>query len=179
MQSERVMTMDLTTAIDQRFSVRSFKKYGIEPDKMARVMEAARLAPSASNRQEWRFVVVRDERMRERLADAARGQAFVGEAPAVIVACAVTADHVMPCGLHCFPIDVAIAMSYITLAATAEGLGTCWIGAFDPDKVREVLGIPIDVVVVGMLPIGYPEGTAPGKKRLAMDEIVFNEKWPK
>ncbi|MCD6361610.1 MAG: nitroreductase family protein, partial [Armatimonadetes bacterium] len=139
--------------------------------------EAARLAPSASNRQEWRFILVRDEEMRRRLAEAARGQKFVGEAPAVIVACSNTSDHIMPCGLHCHPIDVAIAMTHITLVATEEGLGTCWIGAFDADKVRDLLGIPEEIVVVGMLPIGYPDAEAPPKKRLAMDEILFQERW--
>ena len=169
--------MTVMEAIEQRFSVRSFKKYEIEEDKLARVMEAARLAPSASNRQEWRFILVRDESMRERLAEAARGQTFVGEAPAVIVGCAVAADHVMPCGLHCYPIDVAIAMTHITLAATAEGLGTCWIGAFDADRVRDLLDVPKDVIILGMLPIGYPTGGPPEKKRLAMDEILFEERW--
>jgi len=164
-------------AIRQRFSVRSFKDYEIEETKLARVLEAARLAPSASNRQEWRFVVVRDEHMRRQLAEAARGQKFVGEAPAVIVGCAVTTDHIMPCGLHCYPIDVAIAMTHITLAAVEEGLGTCWIGAFDADRVRDLLDIPSDVIVMGMLPIGYPEAQAPEKKRLALDEIVFEERW--
>ena len=172
------MTVDVMQAIEERFSVRAFAEREIEPDKLERVMEAARLAPSASNRQEWRFVMVRDEQMRAKLVDAARGQEFVGQAPAVIVACAEGVEHVMSCGLHCFVIDVSIAMSYITLAATAEGLGTCWLGAFDADKTRELLGIPGDVVVVGMLPIGYPETSAPDKKRLAMSEILFEEKWP-
>ena len=170
--------MDVMQAIEERFSVRAFEERKIEPDKLERVMEAARLAPSASNRQEWRFVLVQNEQMRAKLSDAALGQQFVGEAPAVIVACAVGADHVMPCGLHCYPIDVSIAMSYITLAATAEGLGTCWIGAFDADKTRELLDIPSDVVVVGILPIGYPTGSAPDKNRMSMDAIVFEEKWP-
>ena len=170
--------MEVMQAIEERFSVRAFEEREIEPDKLERVMEAARLAPSASNRQEWRFVLVKDEQMRAKLADASNGQKFVGEAPAVIVACSVETDHVMPCGLHCFAIDVSIAMSYITLAATAEGLGTCWIGAFDAAKTRELLGIPSDVVVVGMLPIGYPQGSAPGKNRMSMAEIVFEEKWP-
>lgn len=165
-------------AIQERFSVRAFKPYEIEEDKLARVLEAARLAPSASNRQEWRFIVVRSEHTRKRLAEAARGQKFVGEAPAVIVGCAVTTEHIMPCGLHCYPIDVAIAMTHITLAATEEGLGTCWIGAFDADRVHEILGIPSDVIVLGMLPIGYPEGQPPAKKRLGLSEIVFPERWP-
>ena len=169
--------MTVMEAIELRHSVRAFKPYEVENDKLERVLEAGRLAPSASNRQEWRFVVVRKEATRELLADAARGQRFVAEAPVVIVCCAVSTDHMMPCGLYCYPIDVAIAMSYMTLQAVEEGLGTCWIGAFDPDKVREILGIPGDVIVVGLLPLGYPEGAAPAKKRLHMDQVRFDEKW--
>lgn len=169
--------MDVMDAIRERFSVRSYKHYEIEPEKLERVLEAARLAPSARNLQEWRFIVVRDERMRESLVDAANGQRFVGEAPAVIVGCAVTSEHVMSCGLHCFPIDVSIAMAYMTLAAVEEGLGTCWIGAFDADRVSDLLGIPDEVIVVGLLPIGYPDVEAPPKKRMELDEIVMQERW--
>lgn len=169
--------MTVSQAIQQRFSVRAFKPHDIEEAKLGRVLEAARLAPSVSNRQEWRFIVVRDPVMRAKLAEASRGQRFVGEAPVVIVGCAVSTDHIMPCGLHCYPIDVAIAMTHITLAAVEEGLGTCWIGAFDPDRVRELLDIPRDVIVVGLLPIGYPQGSPPVKKRLALEEIVMQERW--
>lgn len=169
--------MDVMDAIRQRFSVRSFKDYEIEEEKLERVMEAARLAPSARNLQEWRFVVVQDPDMREALAEAANGQQFVAEAPTVIVGCAVTSEHVMSCGLHCFPIDVAISMSYMTLQAVEEDLGTCWIGAFNADRVRDLLGIPNDVIVVGMMPIGYPDAEAPPKKRHGLSEIVMEERW--
>ena len=169
--------MDVMDAIRQRYSVRKFKSYELEDSKLDRVMEAARLAPSARNLQEWRFVVVRDEQMRHALSEAANGQQFVAQAPVVIVACAITSEHVMSCGLHCYPIDVSIAMAYITLQAVEEGLGTCWIGAFNPEKVRDLLGIPNDVIVVGLLPIGYPDGEAPPKKRLSLGEIVLEERW--
>ncbi len=169
--------MTVMEAIGRRFSVRKFKPYEIEDDRLERVLEAARLAPSARNLQEWRFVVVREPRMRAALAEASNGQGFVGEAPAVIVACATSTEHVMSCGLHCFPIDVSIAMAYMTLAAAEEELGTCWIGAFNADKVKELLGIPEGVIVVGLLPIGYPDAEAPSKTRLAMDEIVMPERW--
>ncbi len=169
--------MDVMDAVRQRFSVRKFKEYDIEDSKLERVLEAARLAPSARNLQEWRFVVVRDPDMRASLAEAANGQNFVGEAPAVIVGCAVTSEHVMSCGLHCFPIDVSIAMAYMTLEAVEQGLGTCWIGAFNAEKVRRLLGIPDDVIVVGLLPIGYPDQEAPPKNRSALDEIVMEERW--
>ncbi|MGC9318319.1 MAG: nitroreductase family protein [Armatimonadota bacterium] len=169
--------MDVMEAIRERFSVRKFKHYPVEEEKLEAVMEAARLAPSARNLQEWRFVVVRDPEMRKALAEAANGQRFVGEAPAVIVGCAITSEHVMSCGLHCFPIDVSIAMAYMTLEAVEQGLGTCWIGAFNADRVGDLLGIPEDVIVVGLLPIGYPATQAPPKKRLSLDDIMMEERW--
>ena len=169
--------MDVMDAIQQRFSVRKFKDYEIEEEKLERVLEAARLAPSARNLQEWRFVVVEDGEMRHALGQAANGQQFVAEAPAVIVGCAVTSEHVMSCGLHCFPIDVSIAMAYMTLQAVEEDLGTCWIGAFNSDRVRDLLGIPNDVIVVGLMPIGYPDAEAPSKKRMSLEEIAMHERW--
>ncbi|MGI5818599.1 MAG: nitroreductase family protein [Armatimonadota bacterium] len=169
--------MDVMDAIRQRFSVRKFKSYDIEDERIERVLEAARLAPSARNLQEWRFVVVRDPDMRQALAEAANGQQFVAEAPVVIVGCAVTSEHVMSCGLHCFPIDVSIAMAYMTLEAVEQDLGTCWIGAFNADRVHALLEIPKDVILVGLLPIGYPDAEAPPKKRLSLDEIMMHERW--
>jgi nitroreductase len=144
---------------------------------LGRVLEAGRLAPSARNLQEWKFVVVRDPELRSRLVEAARGQSFVGEAPAVIVGCAVETEHVMTCGQHCYPIDVAIAMDHMTLAATAEGLGTCWIGAFYEDKVKDILRIPDEVRVVAIMPIGYPAGELTPRPRKPLDEVVVWDRW--
>ena len=170
--------MDVHEAIRTRKSVRSYLDRAVEADKLQRVLEAARLAPSANNRQEWRFVVVTDPAVRRRLADEAAGQRFVGEAPVVIAACAETDRHNMRCGLPCYLLDVAIAIDHLTLAAAAEGLGTCWIGAFDPQKTREILGIPADVEVVELLPLGYPRDPKPaGKSRLPLDTIVHRERW--
>ena len=103
---------------------------------LTRLLQAGRLAPSANNFQEWRFVVVRDREKRLQLAEAACRQSFVAEAPVVLACCAETNRHVMTCGQACYPIDVAIAVDHITLCAAAEGLGTCWIGAFYEDKVE-------------------------------------------
>lgn len=164
-------------SIKTRYSVRKFKPYEVEESKLDRVMEAARLAPSARNLQEWRFVVVQDADTRRALSEAANGQQFIADAPAVIVGCAITSDHVMSCGLHCFPIDVSIAMAYMTLQAVEEGLGTCWIGAFKPDRVHDILSIPTDVIIVGLLPIGYPADESPPKRRLDIEEIVMHEFW--
>ena len=168
--------MTVQEAIQQRFSVRAYQDKPVEEDKLRRVLEAARLAPSAGNRQEWRFVVVQDAKTRQQLAEAANGQAFVGQAPVVIAACAEGEPHVMTCGHLCYPIDVAIALEHLALQATEEGLGTCWIGAFREDEVQKILGIPPEVRVVELMPLGYPAAQAPAKRRLAMDEIVKREK---
>ena len=170
--------MDVYEAIARRKSVRKFKDEEVSEEIVSRLLEAARLAPSASNRQEWRFVVVREPAMRSQLIEAARGQKFVGEAPVVLACCAETDEHVMACGQLCYPIDVAIAIDHITLCTAAEGLGSCWIGAFNEDQVKELLGIPSPVRVVGLLPIGYPVDTSEvKKKRLPLADIVKYERW--
>ncbi|OGW77267.1 MAG: nitroreductase [Omnitrophica bacterium RIFCSPHIGHO2_02_FULL_46_20] len=170
--------MNVMEAIKKRYSVRSYQDRAVETEKLESVLEAARLAPSASNRQEWRFIVVRDKNIRQCLMQAAKNQAFVGQAPVVIACCAKTDSHVMTCGQQCYPIDVAIAIEHMALKATEENLGTCWIGAFYEDKVKEILNIPQDIRVVELLVLGYPVKLRPSPKdRLRLKEIVMYEKW--
>lgn len=171
--------MDVMEAINRRRSIRSYKNQPVEDSKLTLILESARLAPSASNRQEWRFVVVQDKKRRQMLSEAAKGQKFVEEAPVVIACCAETDNHLMSCGQLCYPIDVAIAVTNMTLKAVEEGLGTCWVGAFYEDKVKEALGIPGHIRVVELLALGYP-GSVPGEKiRKRTDEIVMYEQWTK
>jgi nitroreductase len=170
--------MDVMKAIKTRKSIRAFIDKPVEEEKLNKVIEAGRLAPSASNRQEWRFIIVRDPDLRRGLASAARGQAFVGEAPVVVVACAETDNHVMTCGQLCYPIDVAIALDHMSLCAVDLGLGGCWIGAFDEAKVKALLGIPDEVRVVELMPLGYPtDSSMKEKNRLSVKEIVRYERW--
>jgi len=170
--------MDVMEAIRTRCSVRSYQDRTVEKEKLEKILEAARLAPSASNRQEWRFIVVQDKDIRRRLAEAAKSQAFVGEAPVVIVCSAQTDNHIMTCGQPCYPIDVAIAIEHMALKATEGGLGTCWIGAFYEDKVKKILGIPQNVRVVELLVLGYPANPASNRKdRLSIEEIVMHDRW--
>ena len=168
--------MDVMTAIRERRSVRSYSDRPVEEEKLMTVLEAARLAPSASNRQEWRLVVVRDPATRRELARIA-GQSFIGDAPVVIACCAETDHYVMRCGQKSYPIDVAIAINQMTLAAIELGLGTCWIGAFDEPAARKLLGIPDEIPIVELLPLGYPADSPRPKNRLPLDRIVHWEKW--
>ena len=168
--------MNLMQAIRARRSIRNFLDKSVDEEKLLAVLEAGRLAPSARNMQDWRFIVVRDSATRQRLAEAARDQKFVGQAPVVIAACG-TSDLVMTCGQPAYAIDVAIALDHMTLAAASLDLGTCWIGAFYEEKVKEILGVPQEIRVVALLPLGYP-GEQPGPRpRKSLDEVIAWEHW--
>ena len=169
--------MDVFTAISQRNSVRAYKSTDVEEDKLKKVLEAARLSPSASNRQEWKFIVVKNKETKKKLAKAAFGQSFIGEAPVVIVAFGTETKSVMGCGQPTHTVDVSIACAYMILQAYELGLGTCWIGAFKEDEVKKILNIPEHVRVVAMTPLGYPNQPPSPKSRKSLDQIVCYEKY--
>jgi nitroreductase len=168
--------MDLYQAIKKRYSCRSYNSKPIEQEKLEKILEAARQAPSAKNLQDWRFVIVTDEQKRKQLAITANKQMFIATAPAIIVGCS-NCDQTMRCSQKISSIDVAIAMEHIALAATAEGLATCWIGSFYPEKVRKILDIPEKIEVVELMPIGYPADKETHRPRELIDNIVCYEKW--
>lgn len=162
----------LLNAIKNRYSVRKFKSKPIEWDKLDIILEAARLAPSASNKQTWKFVVIGDIEKRKQLTEICRGQKFVAEAPITIAICNTNLDYVMTCGMNAPIIDGAIAAEHIVLQAVELGLGTCWIGSFYHDQMAELINLPEDYIIVGLLPIGYPD-VEKGKRNLkSIDEIV-------
>ncbi len=163
--------MDVFTAIKTRRSIRKYKEVPVPKEQLMQVLEAGRIAPSAGNRQPWKFVVVTDPATRQKLVPACRNQAFIGQAGAVIVAC--VPDESMKWHM----VDVGIAVDHMTLAAHELGLGTCWIGAFEPDQVKEVLGIPAEVKVVCVLPLGVPDMTGTPRPRKQLEEAFVFERW--
>ena len=167
--------MDVAEAIQQRYSVRKYEDRPVEEPKLLAVLDAARLAPSGSNRQPWKFVVARDAVTRAKLADACNSQTFIGTAPVVIAACGTMPDRMMSCDVPGDPVDVAIAIDHMTLAAVAEGLGSCWIGHFDQDACCELLGVPPTARIIELLTLGYPESSEPTKPRKTLDEVVCYE----
>ncbi|MDD4810769.1 MAG: nitroreductase family protein [Methanobacterium formicicum] len=169
--------MDVFEAITQRKSIRKYKDKEIEKEKLIKVLESARIAPSASNRQEWKFIVVKDEDTRSRLVSAAHYQKFVGQAPVTIVACSTESERIMPCGQHAYTVDLSIAVSFMMLEATELGLGTCWLGAFDEEAVKEILGIPSDIRVPAMFTLGYADENPAARPRKALNDIVCHEKY--
>jgi len=169
--------MNVMDAIRKRRSIRVYEEKPVEEEKLLAVLDAGRLAPSANNKQEWRYVVVRDPDLRRRLADATYDQGFVAGAPVVIACCAETDRRVMRCGQLAFTVDVAISIDHMTLAAVELGLGTCWVGSVSADMVREALGIPPEIEFVQLLTLGYPKGRGRPTTRLALDDIVHWERW--
>ena len=169
--------MALLKQIQQRYSVRMYQQRPVEKEKLETILQAARLAPSAKNMQEWRFIVVQAADTRKKLCAAANNQAFVGEAPLIIACCSAITDYTMRCGQLSYPIDVAIAMEHMALQAVEDGLGTCWVGSFYEDQVKAILGIPPAARVVELMTIGYPADTPHAKNRLPLGQIVCHERW--
>ena len=169
--------MDVREAIKKRRSVRSYKSDPIPEESLRKVLEAARLAPSAHNAQDWKFVVVKDEKRRKKLAEAALGQNFITEAPIIIAAISLNPEAQLTSGVPAYALDLAIAVDHMTLQAVEEGLGTVWIGAFDQEKVKNILEIPENYKVVVLLPLGFPADRPGSKIRKTIEEIVSFEKF--
>jgi len=167
--------MDVMTAIRERRSVREYQDKPVPKGKLISILEAARLAPSAANRQDGKFIVVQDPKRRAALMKAAGNQGYVAQAPVVIAAVSLNPEYVMYCGVASHPVDLAIAVDHMTLKAVEEGLGSCWIGHFDQAKVKEILQIPKEYKVVALLTLGYPKDRQKPKERKPLEEIVSFE----
>jgi nitroreductase len=172
----RGVFMTILEAIRNRYSCRAYQNKPIEQDKLDAIFEAARLAPSAMNAQDWRFVVVTDEEIRRQVAEHTNRPEVFQKAGAIIAACS-NSDHVMRCGQAIGPIDVAIALEHIALQAVESGLATCWIGSFDTDKVRAILSIPAGVAIIDLMAIGYPADSKKQPQREPIEKILCYEKW--
>lgn len=170
------MTMDVYQAIAKRFSVRVFKDKPVEQDKLERILAAGRDAPSARNRQPWKFVVIRDAKMREEIARI-NEQPFMGKAAVIVAVVGTSPDYIMHCGVPADPVDCAIAIDHMVLAATAEGIGACWIGHFKQDACRELLGVPQSAKIVQMFVLGYPAESQRPKMRKPLEQVVCYDKY--
>jgi nitroreductase len=170
--------MELAYLIASRYSVRAYRPVDVEPDKVEQVLEAARLAPTAANRQPVQIVVVSTEGRQDELKRIYRPDWFV-QAPLVLCVCAVhgTGWTRQQDGKSYDDVDAAIVMDHLILAATEAGLGTCWIGAFDPDAARDVLELPDNVEPVVFTPLGYPADQPGPKRRKPLSELVRRERW--
>jgi len=169
--------METKEAIQKRSSIRAYEDTAVPMEKLAQVLEAARLAPSGRNSQNWKFVVVQDDERRQALGRATGSQSHVYTAPVIIAAVATDPDEIMPCGIFAYPVNLAIAIDHMTLAAVDLGLGTCWIGAFSQDTVKKILEVPDKYKIVSLLTLGYPAEKGRPKERKLLEEIVCYERF--
>lgn len=163
--------------IKERRSVRAYSPEPVPEEDILKILDAARWAPSAGNLQPWRFIVVTDSKLKEDIAYAAYGQLWMATAPVIIVVCAVPEESSWRYGergekLYCIQ-DTAAAIQNILLAAHALGYGTCWVGAFSEDEVREILNIPKNVRPVALITIGKPAEKPYPPPRRELKEIVY------
>jgi len=169
--------MGFSELIAKRYSVRAYKPDPVEDEVLQQVLEAARLAPTATNAQPFQLIVIHTAGREAELRRIYRRDWFV-QAPLVVCICGIPGQGwVRRDGKNYTEVDVAIAMDHLILAATDAGLGTCWIGAFDPTEAREVLGLPDDVEPIVFTPLGYSADQAGPKKRKALSELVRYERW--
>jgi nitroreductase len=173
------MSMEIFEAIKNRRCIRAFKKKELPPGTIEKLLDAARWAPSAGNVQPWEFVVAVSEDMKRALSLAAYGQKDIEDSSVVIVVCANEKRAEESYGergktLYCLQ-DTAAATQNILLTAYSLGFGSCWVGAFKEDQVRELISAPKDIRPVALVPIGYPEEKPAARGRRPLSEIMHRE----
>ena len=169
--------MGFIELINKRYSVRAYKSTAVEDEKLQTILEAARLAPTACNRQPFKIIIIHTDGKKEQLLSIYRSEWFV-QAPIILCICGISESAwVRKDGRKYLDVDVTIAMDYMTLAATDLGLGTCFIAAFDAENARRVLTIPEGIEPILFTPLGYPADNPGIKKRKELDELITYEHW--
>jgi len=176
--------METFTAIQMRRSVRAYDSRKIPPAIMQRLLDSLRIAPSGWNNQPWKFILVQDSSVKAELAQACKKQMWIAEAPLIVVGCGYPEKAYKTMGGYgnSVEIDLAIALDHLSIAAVGEGLGTCWIGGFDEKTVKKLLGVPSEVKVVALMPVGFPQKNEQiypknEKKRKKPEEIFIQNRW--
>lgn len=168
--------MELFDILKERHSIRAYKAQRLEPEKLQQILEAINRAPSAGNLQSYEVYVVLDEKHKSALVNAAGDQEFLAQAPVVLVFCTHPARAVERYGKRGTDLysvqDATIACTYAMLAAVALGLSTVWVGAFNEDAVRQIIGAPTDQRPVAMLPVGYAGETPRIRSRRSPDDLI-------
>ncbi|MBN1312035.1 MAG: nitroreductase family protein [Anaerolineae bacterium] len=170
--------MDFRKLIETRYSARAYKPDPVPDELLHQVLDAARLAPTAANRQAFQVIVIHTEGRQEELQHLYQREWFV-EAPLILGVCMLPSEawRRSPDGQSYSFVDAAIIMDHMVLTAAELGLGTCWVAAFDPQAAREILGLPDDVVPVIFTPLGYAADSPKPKTRKALEDLVRYERW--
>ena len=169
--------MALIPEIEKWQSIKNFSDAKVERGVLTRILEAGRKAPSAKNRQPWRFIVVQDLETRKRIETAAFGQEHVGQAPVIISLCTTNVDYRMPNGQWSYPIDLTMATSFMMLQSVAEGLGSCVITTYDEQAVKDILTVPYSMRVVMLLLVGHAAERPFPTQRKSANRVVSYNHW--
>ncbi len=161
--------MEFLELAKKRKSIRKYKNAAVEKEKLDKIIEAARLAPSAVNRQKWMFYIIQSPEMKAKLAETT-GTKWHGEAGAVIAACG-TDCGIMTNGHRSDTTDLSIAMTFAMLEACELGLGSCWLASYNEEKVKKLLGLSESYSVVSLLAVGYPDEDPEPRARKSAEEI--------
>lgn len=173
--------MDFNTVIENRHSIKTFDDKKVPEDKIQRIIECASMAPSWKNERCWKFILVDNQTIKKQVSDTVpnsnSAKNSLEEAPVIVVLCAEPDASGTIDEKEYYMVDSGIAMEHLVLAAVNEGLGTCWIGVFDEDKLREILDIPRKYRIVAMTPLGYSRESWNASNVVDINSIAFMNEW--
>ncbi len=172
--------MDTLECIATRRSIRKFLEIPVEFEKVGNVLDAGRHAPSAGNLQDWKFILITDDKMRREIGKACVEQFWVSSAPVIIIICTEPDKTKRFYGRSGEKFSIqngAAVVQNMLLAAHAEGLGSCWIGAFEDEAIKRLLNIPDNVIIQAVIPLGYPDEKVPVPLRFTLENITYIDSW--
>jgi len=176
-QGETPRTAPLLPEIASRKSIRSYLSTPVPEDVVERILDAGRRAPSAKNRQAWRFIAIQDAELRAKVEDAAFGQEYVGQAPLILALCTTNVDYKMPNGIPSHPVDLGIAGAFMVLQAVHEGLGTCMVTTFREQEIQSLLTVPYSMRIIMLITMGYAAEDPEPTERLPLSRVSSKEHW--
>ncbi len=169
--------MGILEVLQQRSTAKSFDGRSIDPEVLSRILEVGRLAPSAKNRQTWRFIAITQLEKKEALARACFGEKRILQAGCIIAACTTNIQYTMPNGQPSHPLDIAFAVSHMSLQATHEGLGSIVLGSYDEQMAKSILNLPYSIQTLLLLAIGHTNDKKIKVDRLSRDRVISYEHW--
>ena len=168
--------MEFMDVMHKRISIRKYKDTPVEQEKIDKLIDLLRIAPSAANRQEWKFVAITDEEQLKKMRVACESRGPAMTAPLIFCICATEYVEMNDSGYNRGTIDASIASTYLHLATFGMGLGSCWIGSFDPDMATEIVGCPEGTRVITVVTVGYPDEAPNPRPRKAFEDVaVYNK----
>lgn len=169
--------MGILPQILSRVSIKNFKNISLDEEKLRRILEAGRRAPSAKNRQPWRFVVITKDDLKEEVAKFVYNRENIAKAGAIIAACSTNIEYILHNGLPSYPMDISFAVSFMMLQAEKEGYGSCIVTLYDEASIARIISVPYSMKIVMLLLVGVPEERPPQSKRKSFDQIVSFNHW--